>query len=355
VDDGPILLVDRDAAFRHTVERTAEGFGLRVVVAADARRGLEIAEAAEPCCAVIELELLGRDGLWLANELRARPALSTTPIVLLTANDDVLLRLRALQGGIDLLLDKPIEPAVLIAQVRAILEMAGRLRDRGAISSMLRRAALDESPSSGGPGAPFTGEIATMPPATALTILEIDRRTGSLELRATGRPPLVVDVASGFVLGGQLGPRPLEPAEAIREALGMKRGRFEFRAQASRPAPPGLLATTRQLWLAIEEAAESTMQGQIPSGPATELADAPVHIATPAPPRSAGKPPTSSAKAPQRTTTLASSPAVDSTSRRRRQSEVVREVIRVERVDPPSSIEGAPDPLRGPTTREPKR
>jgi len=37
---------------------------------------------------------------------------------------------------------------------------------------MLRRASLDDSPSTAGPGAPFVGEIAAMPPATALTILE---------------------------------------------------------------------------------------------------------------------------------------------------------------------------------------
>jgi CheY-like chemotaxis protein len=332
VDDAPILLVDRDAEFRHRVERTAEGFGLRVVVAAEARRGLEIARAAQPACAIVELELgpaaadrgsrsgEEKDGLWLAAELRLLPDLAGAPIVLLTSNDDVLVRLRALQGGIDLLLDKPIEAAVLVAQVRALVTMAARIRDRGAISSMLRRAALDDSPSMAGPSASFVGEIAAMPPATALTILEIDQRTGALEMRGAGRPALTLELASGFVLGGDLGGKPLESVEAIREALGMKRGRFEFRARPSRPAPPGLMPTTRQLWMAIDEAARSTQQRGLPSAPATEVTEPPVDVLdgrgsastvdeqrafeSPHPPKSIPKPP-------QRTTTLASSPAVD--------------------------------------------
>lgn len=245
----------------------------------------------------------------------------------------MLVRLRALQSGINLLLDKPIEAAVLVAQVRALVSMAGRLRDRGAISSMLRRASLDDSPSTGLPGAQFVGDIAAMPPATALTILEIDRRTGTLEMRAPGRPALSIQLASGFVLGGQLGGAPLEPVDAIREALGMKRGRFEFQARPSRPAPPGLMPTTRQLWVAIDEAARSTEQRYLPSGPATEVTEPPVDVmdvrrSNPdLEPRSGDSPlpPRSSPRSPQRTTTLASSPAVDANlTAKRKMSEVVK-------------------------------
>ncbi len=336
MDEAPILLVDRDAAFRHKVEQTAEGFGLRVVVAADARHGLEIAEAAEPACAIVELDLApGKDGLWLAAELRARPDLGGMPVVILCASDDVLIRLRALQSGIDLLLDKPIEPAVLVAQVRALVSMAGRLRDRGAISSMLRRASLDDSPSSVGPGAPFVGDIAAMPPATALTILEIDRRTGTLEMRVAGRPALVIELASGFVLGGQLGGAPLEPVDAIREALGMKRGEGP---SSRKPEPPGAFLGHDAHHPAssgspVDEAARSTEQRYLPSGPATEVTEPPIDVVDvrrsnpDLEPRSGDSPlpPRSSPRSPQRTTTLASSPAVDpNLTAKRRMSEVVK-------------------------------
>jgi hypothetical protein len=111
----------------------------------------------------------------------------------------------------------------------------------------------------------------------------------------------------------------------------MKRGRFEFRARPSRPAPPGLMPTTRHLWIAIDDAARSTEQHFLPSGPVTELTDPPAldlgGSVADLEPRSSESPapPRSGAKMPQRTTTLASSPAVDAKlTARQRQPEVIK-------------------------------
>ncbi len=249
--DAPLLLVDADVARRAALEQAAAAAGFDVVVAASARAGLEIAGAVEPGCVVAELELPDHDGVWLTTALRATPSVAITPVVLVTSSEGNATRV--LKSGADVLIERPLDVRTVLAQVEALAAMARRIKDRRAISSMLRRSATDEGVLEFDRGAPFSGDLAAMPTATALTVLELDQRSGVLELRAPDRTEMSIDIASGFVLGGVLGARSLDPAQAIREALSYRSGRFEFHGGPHRPAPQGVRPTTRHLLTAIDE------------------------------------------------------------------------------------------------------
>jgi CheY-like chemotaxis protein len=299
-----MLVVDPDAAFRDDLARAAPAYGLEALGCADKATALAVARAEPPACIVTELVLGGGgDGLELVMAVRKDFALSPTPIVLVTYECDVLARLKALDRGVDILLDKPIKAQLVLAQARALAAMAGRIRDRAAVSSMLRRASSDDDRVDTTPGAPFLGDVEAMPPATALTILEIDQRTGRMTLSNDTGARLEIEVATGYVVSGHERDHDLTPEAAIRAAVAFKRGRFEFVSAPPRPAPIGLTPTTRYLWAAIDDAARSSAHVAATSGPVDEASFAGV--------TTSAEPPKPKRKADVATSTLVSATTLE--------------------------------------------
>lgn len=70
---------------------------------------------------VLDLTLPDGDGLDFCRAIRARAALSTLPILMLTARGDAADRIVGLELGADDYLPKPFEPRELLARLRAIL------------------------------------------------------------------------------------------------------------------------------------------------------------------------------------------------------------------------------------------
>ena len=71
---------------------------------------------------LLDLGLPKKDGLDVLSELRQNAA---TPVLILTARDDLDSRLRGLDGGADDYLIKPFELAELLARMRAVLRRHG--------------------------------------------------------------------------------------------------------------------------------------------------------------------------------------------------------------------------------------
>jgi DNA-binding NarL/FixJ family response regulator len=86
--------------------------------------------------AVIDLNLAGRDGIWLAQQLRAvRPRVG---IVMVTARVSLQDRLAGYGIGADIYLPKPVEPGELVAAVQAL--------GRRLLSAPVGEAALEPLP-----------------------------------------------------------------------------------------------------------------------------------------------------------------------------------------------------------------
>jgi two-component system copper resistance phosphate regulon response regulator CusR len=117
-----ILLVEDDARVRSVLSRGLgeEGFELREVETGDAALALLQTEPAD--LVLLDWLLPGTLGIDVLKRLRARG--DVTPVVMLTALDEVADRVAALDAGADDYVTKPFAFEELLARVRAVLRRA---------------------------------------------------------------------------------------------------------------------------------------------------------------------------------------------------------------------------------------
>ncbi len=117
-----ILLVEDDRELRRFLNRAFREEGYGVTEADTGDRGLEYALDAGYACIVLDVMLPGRDGFSVLAELRQRSVV--TPVLLLTARDELAARVRGLEGGADDYLTKPFDLPELLARVLALIRRA---------------------------------------------------------------------------------------------------------------------------------------------------------------------------------------------------------------------------------------
>ena len=103
---------------KHALER---GGDATVEVATSGAGAMEVVTRAPPDLVVLDLNLPGLDGTEVCRLLRARPATSTLPIIMLTARTEEPDRVFGLDLGADDYITKPFSPRELAARVRAVL------------------------------------------------------------------------------------------------------------------------------------------------------------------------------------------------------------------------------------------
>lgn len=126
-----ILLVEDDKHIVGFLKRGLEEEGYVVAVAYDGKEGLELARNGEFDLIILDILLPKIDGFTVCQRLRA--AGSTTPILMLTAKDDVEDRVRGLDLGADDYLVKPFAFEELLARIRALIR-----RSKNAEGTILR-------------------------------------------------------------------------------------------------------------------------------------------------------------------------------------------------------------------------
>jgi DNA-binding response OmpR family regulator len=113
-----ILVIDDDAVTRELLRLTLERAGHEVREATDGRAGLRELYAAAPDLVILDVAMPELDG-WATLE-RIRD-LSDVPVLMLTARQTELERVRGLQGGADDYVIKPFGRQELAARVQALL------------------------------------------------------------------------------------------------------------------------------------------------------------------------------------------------------------------------------------------
>lgn len=280
VQSGLLLLVDADRRAQRGVTRVAAEVGIEVVACDSARAGLNAACALEPAAIVTELELPDFDGYWFVAQIRQQPTdVAACPIVVVTHEIDTSSRAGTLKAGADVFLQKPIAPADLVAQTRALVDMVHRVRDRRPLAGAPAGATPGMLPAALAPAAiaaphllPPSGGLDRFPAATVLVALELERRSGRVTLRPPSAvaPPIEIDLASGLILEGRIQGRRLDPLAVVRAALALDDGYFEFVPGADRPAPPTAEFTGKLFCTAASEAApppRSRRNAPVPSRP----------------------------------------------------------------------------------------
>ncbi len=113
-----ILLIDDDPALTTPLKNAFERADYRVSVAHDGHTGLSKALLEQPDVIVLDVLMPGLDGWKVCEAIRER---SPVPIIMLTALDDSMDRIRGLEIGADDYLVKPFSFQELHAHVKAML------------------------------------------------------------------------------------------------------------------------------------------------------------------------------------------------------------------------------------------
>ena len=129
-----ILVVDDTVGNRYVVTRLLRGAGMRVVEAETGKQALDLMEPA-PDLVVLDINLPDMTGYDVCRAIKQDPMTASIPVMHLsasyTANSD---RAFGLEAGADAYLTHPVDPALFLATVRALLRA-------GQAEAKLRRAA----------------------------------------------------------------------------------------------------------------------------------------------------------------------------------------------------------------------
>jgi two-component system KDP operon response regulator KdpE len=112
-----VLVVDDEAPIRKLVRVNLESRGYRVLEADNGLSALRVLEREMPDLIVLDLMMPGMDGTQVCEWVRER---SLTPIIVLTAQSDEAMMIRALDAGADDYVVKPFRLEVFLARVRAV-------------------------------------------------------------------------------------------------------------------------------------------------------------------------------------------------------------------------------------------
>ena len=125
VNDPLVLVVDDDAAIREALERALRLEGFAVATAGGGRAALAEVARQPPAAIVLDVTMPDLGGRAVCARLRADGL--RTPILILSARDEVEDRVAGLQAGADDYLVKPFAVEELVARLRALLRRGGEV------------------------------------------------------------------------------------------------------------------------------------------------------------------------------------------------------------------------------------
>jgi len=114
-----ILVIEDEKKLASFIKRGLKEKGYAVDVASNGNDGLFRAEEVPYDLIVLDVMLPGKDGLFICRQLRKKNI--NTPILMLTARDDIEDKVSGLDSGADDYLTKPFDFAEFLARVRALI------------------------------------------------------------------------------------------------------------------------------------------------------------------------------------------------------------------------------------------
>lgn len=142
MDKNTILLIDDDETLLELLEDHFSASGWNVISANSGNTGLEIALSEQPDMIILDVMMPGMDGWQICERVRER---SSVPIIMLTAKDQEMDKLRGFRLGVDDYVTKPFSFAELTARAGAVLMRVKRqMPSSGVITSGTLSIDLDQ-------------------------------------------------------------------------------------------------------------------------------------------------------------------------------------------------------------------
>jgi PAS domain S-box-containing protein/putative nucleotidyltransferase with HDIG domain len=120
---GTLLIVDDEPMGRSVLEALLTSQGYQLAFASSGTEALTKAASLTPDLILLDVMMPQMDGFEVCRRLRADPHLAEVPIILVTALDDRVSRLRGIEAGADDFVTKPFDRVELRARVRTIARL----------------------------------------------------------------------------------------------------------------------------------------------------------------------------------------------------------------------------------------
>lgn len=126
---GTVLVVDDNEVNRDMLSRRLERQGHTVLLAENGRQALAMLQSEPVDLVLLDILMPELDGFETLKQLKSSDALRHTPVIMLSALDELDSVVRCIEAGAEDYLPKPFNPVLLTARINACLEKK-RLRDK---------------------------------------------------------------------------------------------------------------------------------------------------------------------------------------------------------------------------------
>lgn len=247
-----VLLLDADPATTRALSTLGASRGWNLTSTADPEDAIRLANRLIPDLLVVDATTPSLRGVDFVRVLRTRPATALIPALFMGEPAALERRISGFRLGADGFLPKPLDAS------QAELAAHRALRERSKAEQAVR-------PSAGGSSSDFSvapsqtafrGKLEDVGLPTLLTLLEMERKTGTVVLILDPEGEKVrLFVRKGRLLRAAFDARPSPTdAELVYELVGRTSGRFDFRAgevdgedRIRTPLPTLLLEGARRL------------------------------------------------------------------------------------------------------------
>ena len=146
---GSVLVVDDDPVNRMLLARTLKAQGHVVRTAADGAEALDVLRVQEPDVVLLDIVMPVMDGMTALERIKADPALRAVPVIMVSGLEDFDSVIRCIELGAEDYLQKPFDPVLLRARIRAALDKRRlqrleRARVRDVFARFLPEPMVDE-------------------------------------------------------------------------------------------------------------------------------------------------------------------------------------------------------------------
>jgi CheY-like chemotaxis protein len=258
-----VLVADDDAWILRMVATVLEKRGYSVETAVDGEDALARALARPPDLLITDVMMPKVDGWSLVRQLRAHPELAMLPVIFLTALSSEDDRIRGFRLGADDYVTKPFRFEELDLRVAKTL--------RRAVQAM--QETRDQLASTG-----LRGDLMQVGLSSLLVLIEMERKTGLLQLRAPEDGPTAqILVREGKVVHARIddAEEPVD-AECVYYLLTWGAGEFEFIACVVEGVDRVNVSTTHLLMEGarlMDEGREPSLAATVSIPPQPEAAD----------------------------------------------------------------------------------